>query len=189
MQAAGNSTGAEMSDLRNYVMAGLLWDPQPQRPAAGRRVPRPSLRKGRAADPPIHQSVPRPLRGEGHPPQLLRPRRDYAIDESIAKAAMEAFAEALALADSDAVKARVEKASICAYRAAIDRAWEGAEGKKPLEAAEAQQLRPLVKKFLRTVRQVRGADVLRGARLGASERAPADEPGTQGGRGVLTNRR
>ena len=27
MQAAGNSTGAELSDLRNYVMANLLWDP------------------------------------------------------------------------------------------------------------------------------------------------------------------
>ena len=59
---------------------------------------------------------------------------------------MDAFAEALAAADNDAVKARVEKASLCAYRAAIDRAWE-AGGKKPLDAAEAQKLRPLVKRL------------------------------------------
>ena len=72
---------------------------------------------------------------------------DYAIDESITKAAMDAFAEALALADSDAVKSRVEKASICAYRCAIDPAWEVPGDKRPLEAARAREMRPLVKRF------------------------------------------
>jgi hypothetical protein len=73
---------------------------------------------------------------------------DYAIDSTIGKAAMDAFAKALALADSDAVKSRVEKASICAYRCAIDPAWDLGGGKKRLDAAEAQKMRPLVKKFI-----------------------------------------
>ena len=60
---------------------------------------------------------------------------------------MDAFTEALALAESDAVKARVEKASICAYRAAIDPVWEPRGGKVPLEPAQARTMRPLVKRF------------------------------------------
>ena len=76
MQAAGNATGAELSDLRNYVMANLLWDPS-RSAATGRRVPRPPLRQGRPADPAIHQHVSRPLRIEGNPPQLLRPGRRF----------------------------------------------------------------------------------------------------------------
>ena len=97
MQAAGNATGAELSDLRNYVMANLLWDPDAQRPAAGRRVPRPALRQGRAADPAVHQLVPRPLRlPKGIHRNCFGRAADYAIDDEIAKAAMDAFAEALA---------------------------------------------------------------------------------------------
>ena len=84
----------------------------------------------------------------------LAERVNYAIDETITKAAMDAFAEALALADSDAVKSRVEKASICAYRCAIDPAWEVPHGQAPLEAAEAQQMRPLVKRFFELCAQV-----------------------------------
>ena len=72
---------------------------------------------------------------------------DYAIDETITAAAMDAFAEALVLAENDAVKSRVEKASICAYRAAIESAWELPGGKRPLEASQAQRLRPLVKRL------------------------------------------
>ena len=72
---------------------------------------------------------------------------DYAIDETIAKAALEAFDAALALADSDAVRSRVEKASICAYRAAIDPAWEVPDAQKPLEAAQVEKARPLVRRL------------------------------------------
>ncbi|MBN2291936.1 MAG: DUF4838 domain-containing protein [Pirellulales bacterium] len=45
--------------------------------------------------------------------------RNYAIDDAIGKAALDAIAEAEALADSDAVRTRVEKAKIWALRAAI----------------------------------------------------------------------
>ena len=45
--------------------------------------------------------------------------RDYAIDETIGRAALAAMDEAAALAESDAVRLRVEKASIWALRAAV----------------------------------------------------------------------
>ena len=43
------------------------------------------------------------------------------------------------------MKARVEKASICAYRAAIDPAWVLPASK--LDATQIQNLRPLVKRL------------------------------------------
>lgn len=145
MQAAGNSTGAELSDLRNYVMANLLWDPT----RSGQQLIDEflDLHYGPAA-PPIRrfinmyhdrcaaQGIHRNCFGRG---------ADYAIDETIAQEALAAFSEALALADSDVVKARVDKASICAYRAAIEPAW--ALPASELDAGQVQTLRPLVKRL------------------------------------------
>jgi hypothetical protein len=147
MQAAGNSTGAELSDLRNYVMAGLLWDPN----RSGRKLLDEflDLHYGKAA-PPIRRFIDRyhdHCEARGIHPNCFGRAATYAIDAKITGEAMEAFAEALKLADSDAVKSRVEKASICAYRCAIDPAWELPRGRKPLEPTQAQKMRPLVKRF------------------------------------------
>ncbi|MHB0957130.1 MAG: DUF4838 domain-containing protein [Pirellulaceae bacterium] len=146
MQAAGNTTGAELSDLRNYVMASLLWDPT--RSAAQLVDEFLDLHYGPAA-PPIRRFI---NMYHDHCEQTGIHRNcfgravDYAIDETIAAAAMDAFAEARALAETDAEKARVEKASICAYRAAIDPAWD-LPGDRPLEASQAEEMRPRVKRL------------------------------------------
>jgi hypothetical protein len=145
MQAAGNSTGAELSDLRNYVMAGLLWDPT--RSGQQRIDEFLDLHYGKAA-PPIRRFINMyhdHCVAKGIHQNCFGKAERYAIDETIAAAAMDAFAEALALADSDAVKARVEKASICAWRAAIDPAWELPASL--LDADKVQRLRPLVKRL------------------------------------------
>ncbi len=146
MQAAGNSTGAELSDLRNYVMAGLLWDPN----RSGQQLINEflDLHYGPAA-PPIRRFINLyhdHCEAEGIHRNCFGRAVNYAIDEKIAQAAMEAFAEALSLCTSDPERARVEKASICAYRSAIDPAWDVHDG-KPLDAGAAQQLRPLVKRL------------------------------------------
>jgi len=73
--------------------------------------------------------------------------KDYAIDESIAQAGLDAFVEALELAENDAVRARVEKGSICAYRAAIEPIWY-IKDKSKVDPALAKRMRPLVKRFL-----------------------------------------
>jgi len=147
MQAAGNSTGAEFSDLRNYVMARLLWDPR----QSGRQLADEflDLHYGKAS-PPIRRFVNAyhdRCESKGIHRNCFGEPRDYAIDAEVGTTAMNAFAEALALADSDAVKARVEKASICAYRCAIQPAWDPVGGRKPLDAESAQKLRPVVRRF------------------------------------------
>ncbi|UCF16023.1 MAG: DUF4838 domain-containing protein, partial [Phycisphaerales bacterium] len=123
MQAAGNALGAELSDLRNYVMANLLWDPT----KSGEKLVNEflDLHYGRGAAPIrrfINLTHEHALASGLHP-NCFGKARDYAIDENIARAGLDAFAEAMRLAESDAVRARVEKASICAYRAAIEPVW------------------------------------------------------------------
>jgi hypothetical protein len=51
-------------------------------------------------------------------------------------------------AENDAVRARVEKASICAYRAAIEPIWYK-QDKSSVDPALAERMRPLVKHFLK----------------------------------------
>jgi hypothetical protein len=77
------------------------------------------------------------------------------------KAGLKAFEDALRLADDDAVRNRVEKASICVYRLALDEAFMWAEKQSPLHytkgpwwdapplpPATARRMRPYVKRFL-----------------------------------------
>lgn len=147
MQAAGNAMGAEMSDLRNYVISGLLWDPNRSGPGLMDEFLR--LHYGKAA-PPIREFITlvheNALAGGEHP-HCFGAAHNYAIDKSIAKAGLEAFAQAMKLADDDAVRERVEKASICAYRAAIEPVWRLKDGEK-MEPALAERMRPLVKQLL-----------------------------------------
>jgi hypothetical protein len=147
MQAAGNALGAELSDLRNYVIANLLWDPT----RSGQKLIDEflDLHYGRAAGPIrrfINLTHEHALASGLHPNCFGR-AKDYAIDESIAKAGLDAFAEALELAENDAVRARVEKASICAYRAALEPIWY-IKDKSDVDPALAERMQPLVKRFV-----------------------------------------
>jgi hypothetical protein len=147
MQAAGNALGAELSDLRNYVIANLLWDPT----RSGQKLIDEflDLHYGRAAGPIrrfINLTHDHALASGLHPNCFGR-AKDYAIDESIAKAGLDAFAEAIELAENDAVRARVEKASVCAYRAAIEPIWY-IKNKSEVEPALAERMRPLVERFV-----------------------------------------
>jgi hypothetical protein len=151
MQAAGDNIGAELSELRNYVMANLLWDPT--RSGQKLRDEFIDLHYGPAA-PPIRRYI------EAYHDHVKAAKNrhrncygeaaDFLIDENIVKTAMGAFEEALKLAGDDAVKARVEKASICAYRAAIDAAWNPPGGKE-LSPETIQQLRPQVKRLFELI--------------------------------------
>jgi len=147
MQAAGNALGAELSDLRNYVMANLLWDPT----RSGRTLIDEflDLHYGRAAGPIrrfinlTHENA----QARGLHRNCFGRAKDYGIDETIAQAGLDAFAEAMELAENDTVRARVEKASICAYRAAIEPIWY-AKDKSKVDPVLAKRMRPLVKRFL-----------------------------------------
>ena len=147
MQAAGNALGAELSDLRNYVMANLLWDPT----KSGRKLIDEflDLHYGRSAEPIrrfINLTHEKAVASGLHPNCFGR-AKDYAIDEAITQEGLDAFAEAMKLAENDIFRARVEKASICAYRAAIEPIWY-AQDKSSVEPDLAERMRPLVQRFL-----------------------------------------
>jgi Domain of unknown function (DUF4838)/Glycosyl hydrolase family 67 N-terminus len=147
MQAAGNATGAELSDLRNYVMASLLWDPTRD----GQKLLDEFLDLHYAkAAPPIRRFINlyhNHCQSQGIHRNCFGRAKDYAVDEQITRAAMDAFGEALTLADDEAVKARVEKASICAYRCAIDPAWETPHENAPVAPDLAAKVRPHARHF------------------------------------------
>ena len=158
MQGAGNAMGAEFSDLRNYITSRLLWNPELSGPALMDEFL--DLHYGPAA-PPIRQFIQivhDNAEKQGLHRNCFGQTAHFGIDKAVAQAGLSAFDEALKLADSESVRARVEKASICAYRAAIDPAWGWIEANRhlwgddrsaspPMEAAIAQQCRPHVRRL------------------------------------------
>ncbi|MDX9974504.1 MAG: DUF4838 domain-containing protein [FCB group bacterium] len=119
MQAAGNGASSELSDLRNYVMSRCLWNPG--RDSWQEAETFCKLHYKEAAGPILaylayyHDLV----QAAGVHPTCFPTESALCINPETARRIMGYFQEALSLAQSDEVRARVEKASICAYRAAL----------------------------------------------------------------------
>ena len=128
-------------------MANLLWDPNRN----GRKLMEEflNLHYGRAAAPirRFIELVHDHAEASGVHPGCFGEAKDYAIDESVVQAGLEAFDQALKLAENDAVRQRVEKASICAYRAAIEPIWY-IDDPSEVDPMLAKQMQPLVQRFL-----------------------------------------
>ena len=146
MQAAGNTVGAELSDLRNYVISNLLWDPT----RSGQELLDEFLNLHYAeAAPPIRRFinlVHDTAEQSGRHKNCFGTASDYGFGESLAQAGRDAFDEAPQLAGDDAVRRRVAKASVSAYRAAIEPVWILREP-RDLDSELKQRMRPLVKEF------------------------------------------
>lgn len=120
MQANGNGRTGEMCDLRNYIIARVIWNPD----LDGARLLEEfvTLHYGKAAQPildyinMLHDNAEESRR---HPTCFPSPEQ-VGLRPEIARKAFEYFEKALALAESDDVRARVEKASICSYKAMIE---------------------------------------------------------------------
>ncbi len=146
MQAAGNAQGAELSDLRNYVISNLLWDPTRNGEALIDEFV--TLHYSQAA-PPIRrfiELVHDTAEASGLHKNCFGSAGEFGIDESLAQTGLDAFAEAMELADDDVVRRRVAKASVCAYRSAIEPCWV-LDGAADLDPGLEKRMRPLVKKF------------------------------------------
>ncbi len=119
MQAAGNGFSTELSDLRNYVMARCLWKPGRDSWKESEEFCR--LHYAEAAGPIIaylkyyHDLVDK----AGVHPTCFPAESSLCITPESSRRIMAYFQEALTLARSDEVRTRVEKASLCAYRAAV----------------------------------------------------------------------
>lgn len=121
MQGQGNNTGGAFSELSNYVSSMLLWNPE----LSGEDLIDEflTLHYGKAA-PPIkewlmllHRSALE--RGVKEDKNCFAQPADYGITPQVARAGIEAFGKAMELAENEEVRARVEKASVYAYRAAV----------------------------------------------------------------------
>ena len=119
MQANANGPSGEMSDLRNYVISNCLWNPGRDSWPLVEEFCR--LHYKNAAQPildyltMLHDNA----AAKHVHPTCFPSAEQVGLDPEIAAKSMAYFKEALAKADDDAVRARVEKASICAYKAMI----------------------------------------------------------------------
>ena len=138
----GNVRGAELGDLRNYIIAGLLWDPS----RSSRELMEEFLRLHYAegAEPIrrfislVHDNA----EARGLHRNCFGRAADYGVDERITQAGLDAYEEALSLAKSSEVRARIEKASLSAVRAALEPVWY-AKRPEDIDAGLAERMRPL----------------------------------------------
>jgi len=119
MQANGNGRSGELCDLRNYVIGRMLWDPEADGEALRREFI--ELHYGEVAGPiqkyveMLHDNA----EARGVHPNCFPSPEEVGLDAKVARRIMGYFAQALELATDDAVRARVEKASISVYKAMI----------------------------------------------------------------------
>jgi hypothetical protein len=147
MQGAYNTVGSEFSDLRNYVTAHLLWDPnQDSQKLIDEFL---TLHYGKASAPIkeyitfLHDRA----CSSGKHAACFGKAQDYGIDDEVVDFGLKAFDKALALAESETIKNRVEKASISVYRAQLEPIWYIAKP-KGLTLEQIDKLTPYVRRFL-----------------------------------------
>lgn len=121
-QSHGQSTSGDLSDLRNYVLARLLWNPYLDAQPLVEEFCR--LHYGRAAPEILAYLERLHDRAESlgiHPACFATPE-ELGLDADFAREMMERFARAQAIAavEGPAFAARVEKASLTAHRAMLE---------------------------------------------------------------------
>ncbi|MBI5091614.1 MAG: DUF4838 domain-containing protein [Candidatus Hydrogenedentes bacterium] len=119
MQANASGNAGEMSDLRNYVMSRCLWDPKSDGAALVKEFC--TLHYGKAGQPildyltMLHDNA----NAMGVHPGCFPKPQEVGLTPDIAQKALKYFQQASSVADDDTVRKRVEKASICAYKAGV----------------------------------------------------------------------
>ena len=130
MQANGNGLTGEFSDLRNYLISCLIWNP---------RLDADTLLNEfvdlhyEAAAPPIleyitflHDNV----EAKGLHPRCFPTPEDVGLDAESSQTIFDYFQQALALAERSEIRVRVEKAAIPAYKAMLVAGGEMASDKR-----------------------------------------------------------
>ncbi len=117
MQAAGNAVSTELSDLRNYVISRCLWNPLEDN--TGLVYEFCTLHYGESANPIIDYLDEFQSGADNKHPGCFPTEGELGIYARKAQRIQGFFNEALNLAKSEEVRARVEKASICALKALI----------------------------------------------------------------------
>ena len=119
MQANGNGLTGEFSDLRNYLISHLIWDPHLDADALLNEFV--NLHYETAAPAILayiaflHDNV----EAKGLHPRCFPTPEDVGLDAESTQTIFDYFQQALALAEKPEVRARVEKAAIPAYKAML----------------------------------------------------------------------
>lgn len=120
MQANGNGNTGELCDLRNYVISRCLWNPQLDGWELAKEFCR--LHYGKAG--PVMISYLTFLHDNaekaGWEPTCFPMPFEVGVNPASAAKIYDYFQTALKRAENDTVRARVEKASICSYRAILE---------------------------------------------------------------------
>lgn len=120
VQANGRCLSGELSDVSNYVISRLLWNPDLDADTLIDEFLQ--LHYGPAA-PPLREYIDLVhdnAEASGvHPSCYVLPE-EVGLNESISRRALALFDQALTLAPDDRIQSRVEKAAICAYKALIE---------------------------------------------------------------------
>ena len=119
MQANGNGLTGEFSDLRNYLISHLIWNPHLDADVLLNEFVNFHYE---AAAPPISTYI--TFLHDNAEARNLHPRcfptpEDVGLDAESAETIFDYFQQALALAENSEIRARVEKASIPAYKAML----------------------------------------------------------------------
>lgn len=120
MQANGNGNAGEMSELRNYVIAQCLWNPGRESWPLAEEFCR--LHYGKAANTILeyltflHDNA----EASGQHPGCFPKPHELGLNREVTLKMAQLFDRALTEAENDEVKSRVEKASICVYRALLE---------------------------------------------------------------------
>ena len=119
MQANGNGLTGEFSDLRNYLISHLIWDPYLDSDALLNEFV--NLHYGAAASPILeyiaflHDNV----EARGLHPRCFPTPEDVGLDAESAQTIFDYFQQALAVAEDPEIRERVEKVAIPAYKAML----------------------------------------------------------------------
>jgi hypothetical protein len=147
MQGAYSTLAGELSDLRNYVTARILWNPNQDTDELIEEFL--NLHYGKAAAPIkgyitfLHDKA----CSSGKHTNCFGSAKDYAIDDEIIQYGKRAFDEALVLSENETIRERVEKASLCIYRAMLEPIWY-IEPPTHLTSVQIEKLMPLFNKAL-----------------------------------------
>ncbi len=120
MQANGNGHSGEMSDLRNYVMARLLWNPSLDGWELVEEFCHLHYKSAAQTILDYLSDLHDHAEAAGYEPTCFPLPFQSGLSPEFAQEAMDYFKTALKLADNEEVRARVEKASICAHRAVLE---------------------------------------------------------------------
>lgn len=129
MQANGNGLTGELSDLRNYLIARMIWNPNFDDKAILEEFVRLHYKGAGDAILEYINMLHDNAEQAGVHPGCFPKAEEVGLTPEIARKTFGYFRQALTLADNEEVRARVEKASICAYRAMIE-AGEMEESKR-----------------------------------------------------------